>query len=345
MSDLNTMYNNGMGSLASYYMGQQQGDEQQKRALDLRAKELKNQFDAQANPLELRQKQATLDQMAAQLPGLQGQSASMVAKGVEDTSMLSSKMAAGLAKHMSQLGEEGITQMKQEGERAMQAAQVLQKYPPHMHKQIFTQLSQQYGGNPNGPVAKAILSIPDDQFLEGVKAMGEGMALATSQFTQTRTLKRDENESQERINARNNEAKVEAARLAAEARAKAEKLRAEARQTGLTPEKQLTSLLMIPEPDRTPADWDAIGSLQKLIYTKATLGSNSTTAEVLGSETPTDRAARLAQPNRPAAPPQAATPSGQDFKALAVQAWGAHEPDKYEYGINPATGRPARRPK
>jgi hypothetical protein len=68
---------------------------------------------------------------------------------------------------------------------------------------------------------------------------------------------------------------------------------------------------------------------------------------------PTTAGPQIAPPGtptpQPAAPqaPNAATAPVADPKVMnaAKQAFGSYEPDKYEYGINPATGKFARRPK
>lgn len=58
------------------------------------------------------------------------------------------------------------------------------------------------------------------------------------------------------------------------------------------------------------------------------------------------RAAPAASAPAAAAPAAAAnTPVPSAMKTQATTAFGAYEPDKYEYGINPATGKFARRPK
>lgn len=343
MSNINSLYNNGAGSLASFFTGQEQSASRQKQEQAMQYERQKMQQEAALHPLDVRQKQATLDQMAAQLPGLQGQSASMVAKGVEDTSGLAQKLALNLEKISGQIGEEGMKKLKQEGERALQAAAAMANLPPHTHKQVFQQFSQQFGGDPNSPMSKAILAMPDAEFAKGLKALGEGMALASSKFIQDTSLKKQENDSQEKINKQNNDARLEAERIKAEARAKAEGIRAASRQQGLSFEKQLNLLTAIPETERTPDDWNRMTELKTMMYTKSSLSGNATTPEILGQETPTDRAKRLAQPeNRPATPAPNAV-AGDDPKAFAKANGLPYDESKYHYKM--VNGQLLKKPK
>lgn len=338
MSDLNTMYNNGMGSLASLHMGQTQAADREKQALAMQFEQQKMQQAAALHPLEMQQKQATLAQMHAQLPGQVGMSQSLAAKGEVDVATKSGMIAQRFVEMAGKIGDEGMKNLGRDGERALQAAAVLERLPPAMHKQAYAQFVQQYGGDINSPMVKGLLSAPDGEFLSTLQAMGTGMAQATQKFVQDSAHKKAENDSQERMNKLNNDTRIEQERIKAEARANAERLRAAARQQGLSFEKQLTALSAIPETERTPEDWNRMTELKTMMYTKSSLGGNATTPEILGQETPTDRAKRLAQPeNRPA--PQAAAGNGQNFEAMANNSWGSYEPSKYNYRVNPETGR------
>lgn len=329
MSDLNTMFNNGMGSLASYTMGQQQAADRQKQDLAMQVQQQKMQFDAEAHPFDMQRKQADLAQMAAQLPGIQGQAQSLAAKGAVDHASMGAKLAETLSGAADKLGEDGMKSLKREGEVLLQASEIMKRYPPAMHKQVLQAFAGKYG-NPNSPLVQAMLAAPDNELLPGIVEMGKGLAMASTKFVQERQLKKDENDSQERINAANNKRAEEVARMAAEARARAEQLRAQARQTGLTPERQIAALEMIPETERTPDDWNALTRLKELVYNKAAMGANAVPAAVLDQESPTERATRLAQPQGRPAPQAAAT---SDVAAMAQKQGLSYEPEKYHYAV------------
>ncbi len=184
---------------------------------------------------------------------------------------------------------------------------------------------------------KQLRNLPPDQFLQGITAIGTAMATSTEKFQQDQVLRDRENESQERINKRNNDTKEEAARIAAEARVQSANARSQATLKALaSPDKQIAYLEMIPEQDRTPAEQNALFKLKEYMLSKAAAGANATTPTVLGQNTPmqnaSEAAAKMSPPvtttQAPVAKPVA---SPQDFAAIAKQQGLSYEPDKYEY--------------
>lgn len=347
MSDLSTMYQNGMGNIASLYAGQNQSNARRKSDMDNRAAELKYQFDRQSQPLELRQKQATLDQMAAQLPGIQGQSASAVSKGVEDTSLLANKLALKLSEMSTQVGDEGMKRMGQEGERALKAAEIIKSYPPHMHKDIFMKVSQQYGGDPNSPMTKGILAMPDAEFATGLQAMGEGMALASQKFVQESTHKKNENDSQERTNTADNTRAIEVARIQAESRIKAAEQKTELAMSKMSTDQKIAFLTSIPPGERTEAETTQLNELSNQRLAERTAGNPSVAPTVMGQPTNQATARDTADALFPRTPQaQAPAPAGApSLVDLAKQQGVRYDPSKYNYRINPATGRIQEAPK
>ncbi len=342
MANLTNLFNSGAGATGSFFTGQEHVMDQEKAAATLQELMMKNEQTAAMNPLDLEAKRQSIAQSKAMLPGVEGQAKSLAAQGTFDQETLQSRLATKFSEVATQLGKDGVARLEQDGDRIRQFSAIASKYPPAAHKQIFEAVMQKTGGDPDGALIKQFSALPDDQFLPALSAVGNAMATAGSKFVQERTLKKDENDSQERVNKLNNDTKTETARIAAEARIAAANARSSAMMKSLaTPDKQIAYLEMIPEADRTPAEQNALFKLKEYMLTKAAAGANATTPAVLGQASPMQNASEAAKAMTPpvVAQPQTQAPAakpvaGGDFAALAKQQGLSYEPEKYHYRVN-----------
>jgi hypothetical protein len=301
MSDLNGLFSNGAGATGSYFAGQNHASSlAQQQALTQGQLQLNEQRAAQA-PLELQMKQAELAQSQAQLPGIVGQSKSLGAQGQYDEATVQPRITEKFSELAIKMGEDGVKRMEQDGDRMLKAASLLSKYPAAAHKQVLTKFIEQYGGGPDSPMLQAIQQVPDNQVLATLQAMGTGMATASSKFLRERTLKKDENDSQERINAANNGAKVQSAEISAQARVEAAEKKAQIMELSLSVEKRIGALIQ--KPNRTPEETEQLQKLQAYALSLKAAAAQQTTATVLGQQTPMDAAAGQAERLTPTAPP------------------------------------------
>lgn len=257
--------------------------------------------------------------------------------------MLATKLASKLSAASAQMGQDGMTKMAQDAERFGQAAQIVKGLPVGAHKQAIAAITQKYGGDPNSPMVKGLLELPDDKVAPALEVLAKGFALSSKKFIQEKELKDSENASQERVNKANNDRALEVARIGAESR----KAAAAARQAAVKHMNIDQSIAMyeaIPESERTDEDRQTLQNLKAYALTKAAAGANGVPAAVMGMPTPTQNAQTAAQQLTPTTAPQ--TPPATSSLGDAVKASGwAYEPTKYEYRVNPTTGKVERRAK
>lgn len=339
MTNLSNLFNNGAGAVGSLFTGQQHAVSQQQQQATLAQMLQQNQIEAQMAPVNQQLKEAQLAGVQAQLPGMEAQSRTLVRKDEMDEESKRAQMQDVFLKYASAQGEEGIKSMEREGDVLRGAAAVVSKYPVAAQKQAFSQFAQKYG-TVDSPMVKAMMEVEDSQFLKGLQEMGMGMMTASRKAAQERLLRQEENKSQERINKANNDAKIESAEIAARAREAAAKSRL-TQASQLSPDKAITMLEMIPEEDRTPAEWRALQKLKEYQYTKGAVRANAVTPGVMGMDSPIEAAKKAAQDERPQAPE--AAPSGGDIES-ALKAQGMqYEPSKYHYRMH--NGKVQRAPK
>lgn len=290
MSNLELMFNNGMKSLGSINLGRQMQADKQKEAEDLRTKQLANENSATMNPLNAQFRQGEIAQQAATLPGIQGQSQSLGAKGQEDAALVTQKIAAGFSKFSTQIGEDGMKKMGTEGARASQIAQTLSQYPPALHKEVLAKAVQAYGGDPKSPVYAGLLQAPDDQVQKGLEILGKGMSLASGEYMQKAALAGQNDASQERIGAGNNQASIRVAEINAEAKKAAAQSRASVMKHMNTDQKIAALSDLRASGEASQGELDQLEMLMKQKVLERSASASGVAPTVLGQATPTENA-------------------------------------------------------
>lgn len=351
---LNTMFQNGMPSMAAMQLGRQMPVDNQMMKEKLLEQQLQNQRTQVMNPLDAMMKQQqieqtkqTIEQMKAQLPGIEGQSKSLSAQGDYDTQTLSSKIASQLSKVTTQMGEDGVKRMGQEGTRILQVSQALDQYPPALHKEVLAKTLSAYGGDPKSPMIQGIMQMPDAQVKASLEAMGKGMAMASADYMRESALHDKDNASREKVADLHAAGQIYSAQLGAdsrksvaetqaEARMKAAEARAKAAMSQLSPDKQI--VLLENEKRNGTLDADGEAELQRLkahVYTTRAAGANALPAQMVGEKTPIQNAQAAAG----MAQPQASIGAEPDLSKYMQEHGMPYEPDKYMYKLDPATGK------
>lgn len=327
--DLGTMYQNGMGSLASSMAGRQIYDAQAMNAEDLRTKQMANDQSAVMNPLNAQFRQGEIARQGAELPGVQGQSASLKAKGDEDTQLLSAKVAEKLSTLATQVGNNGMVQMGQDAEKLSHAASIIGKYPSYLQKEMFIKAVKQYGGNVNSPMFQVLMQAPEAGFHTAATTLAQGMTIASQKYQQERALAAQTNTSHEGIAAGNNRTAIRVAEIHAASREAAAKARASMIKH-MTSDQQLTALTAVPVDERTPEEQARILELSNQRIAEHTASANAVPATVLKVDTPQAAGQKTAAAIHGA--PKAAT---TDFESMAKQQNLPYDPSKFKYRIGP----------
>lgn len=307
--DLATLFKNGMGSMAALQAGQMQGQASQAAELEQMYARQKMQQEAMMHPLNMQMKQGQIAQQQAELPGVVGQSQSHAVKGQLDQATAQTKLAEILSAGVTKLGEDGVKQMAMEGERLGQAAQLMLKAPPMMHKQILESYISKFGGDPNSPTIKHLLSLPDGQIAAAADTLSKSMALATGKQRQASALQAEDNSVKERIAKGHDQTQIKVAQIQAEAR----KQIAAERQNAvrhMNMDQAITYLSGIPEDQRTPAEQAQLVQLSKQRLAERTASANAVPAQVMNMETPQARAQGTAEQIHGAQPQASGVPTG-----------------------------------
>lgn len=309
--DLNTMFQNGMGPYAALQAGRQVVADRQMGDANLRAKQLENEQTAAMNPLNQQFRQGQIAQQGAELPGIQGQSASLASQGQVDTATTSAKVAQRLSSLSNQVGVDGMEKMGREGAMALQASQALAQYPPALHKEVLPKLLAQYGMDPNSPMVAGILKMPDEMVQKSLSTLGSGMALASKDYLQKSALQTDDNKSKERIADTHAAATIYSAKIMAASREAAANARA-----GAMKHMSVDQAIAMLETtaDRSPEEDQQLVALKKQQLQARAAGAQAVAPTMLGQDTPLQAAAKAAgePPASQAAPPaQSPTPHGK----------------------------------
>lgn len=336
--DLATMYNHGMGASASYMGGQMFSADQAQQAEKLKAMQLENAQSSAMNPLNAQFRQGQVAQQAAELPGVQGQSQSLGAKGSEDQQVLTAKVAERLSGMSTQIGANGMQQMGQDGEKLSVVAQAVKTLPPALQKDAFVRGVQQYGGNVNSPMFQSLMQAPDEQFQVAADTLGKGMALAGQKYTQESTTHAATAASNERIHAANNAATVEAAKVAAQSRVQAAESRSKAAMNHMNVDQKIAYLGSIPADERTPAEQASLVEFKTQRLQERAAGAPAVAPTMLDQKTPLQAAADAARGNTPA------PNNGPDFASIAKKQGQVYDPDHYIYKVD-NSGTLLRKPK
>src|SRR5215213_932100 len=187
--DLQTMFNNNMGSLASIQIGTQQAEEQQKAAAAaqmqeqlLQEQQLKNQQAQKMNPLDLMFKQGSIDQQKAQLPGFQAQARSLQSQAAVDEGTQASKIAAAISENQDKIGVNGMKEIQRGAAIARQSAALLRTVPPPARQAALSEILQQQGSNPGTTFMKAFVTMDPSRMPDMIDQVGQGMAMASDNY-------------------------------------------------------------------------------------------------------------------------------------------------------------------
>lgn len=312
MSDLNMMYQNGMGSLASMMGGQQMANEQQMAAQKLRELTLQNDQTAVMNPLNAQFKQGQVAQQGAELPGVIGHSQSLGAQGQEDVATGTQRVAAKMSALSTSIGNDGMVKMGQDGEKLSHVAQIIKQLPPMMQKPAFAKAVQQYGGDMNSPMFQALMQTPDDQFQKAAESMGNGMALAGQKYKQEYVAEGAKQASHEKIATGNNETQIKVADIQAAGRVAAAKARADMLKH-MNMDQKFTALSdVVAKGEATPEEKAQLEMISAQRISERTGSASAVAATVLNHPTPQQTALETAK-----------TIAGNKGKAPAAQAASA----------------------
>lgn len=330
--DLGTMYQNGMGASASLLGGQMASSAQAQEAEKLKAMQLENAQSAVMNPLNAQFQQGRIAQQGAELPGIQGRSASAVAQGSEDMQTMTAKVAAKISAMSTQIGNDGMVQMGQDGEKLSHAAAIIANYPPHLQKPMFMKAVQQYGANTNSPMFQAVMQAPDDQFQTAVASLGKGMALAGQKYQQATATADAHSSSQEKIAKGHDDASRYSADKAAESRLGVAQAKAKAMVSTLGVDKAIAHYEMIPPSVRTDEENQILVSLKTQQLQARAAGANAVAPTVLNQKTPLELAKEAAEGGQK----KADTGHGDlDIAKLAAAQKLPYDPSKFIYRIGP----------
>ncbi len=330
--DLNTMYNNGMSGLASFYGGGREALASQQDQADLQAKRLANQQSAVMNPLNAQFKQGEISAQAASLPGLAGISQSQVAKGQVDTDTAASQIAEKISANSTNISSNDVTQMHNISEKlgmVTQAVEAAGIQDPQAQAAALTK-GINASGIPQGadnPLLAPILQNNPTGALDSFKAMQKGMAMASAKFMQETALEDQKGKVQTAIHAANNQtsrdvekaraaagiqeagihagATVQAANIHAQTMKEMANSRSQTLMSKMSSDQRIAYLSSIPSSDRTEAEQEALIQLSKQRLAERAAGAPSVPAQMTGMQTPMQTATQSSPFQQQGGAPQA----------------------------------------
>ncbi len=300
---------------------------------------------------EAQTKQDILQQQApdlAQQPGLenlfkkaqtgyeQGMGMQSQAKGLVDMAAAPSGAEAQIAGNQLKLTTDQAQKLTTVGQMAGQIAGIMDGVPAPARPAMMQQIMAQYHLNPEtlGPLASG-----DPDMLRNVS---QKMIQASSGFQQTMAEKELENQGRENVANITSAGRVQSAETMANARIQAAEIQRQARQQALNFEQLAAQRYAAGDLKGAEQLRQAAASVRQL--------AAQTTQTLVGVQ-PQFGGFDQGQPSPQGGPQQAPALANQPTQPLqgnavqsaAVSAFGKYEPDKYEYGINPATGNFGRR--
>ncbi len=321
--DLQTMFNNGLGSFASIQAGQQAAEEQQKQAQAaemqkqlLQEQVLKNQQTQAMNPLDQMFRQGQVNQQQAQLPGLQAQSDMLGSQARVQQGTEASQIAQGLSKASTQIGEDGMKRMKDDATKAIQAAALLDTIPVMQRPAAFQSTMEKYGADPNSSFVKSFTNVPPDQLPTQLRNMGQGMALASEKYIQDKAQQDSVNKTHLEAARIGAGATLGAAKIAADSRMEVARQAASARQQMAankpkSTDQAIAALSAIPESERSQDEWNQLQLLSKQRIAERSAAINPMAAQMTGQpnamataqgQSPVQVPQQQSAPQAPAAP-------------------------------------------
>lgn len=326
LPDLQTMFNNGMGSLGAIQAGGMQADaeqqsqyQQQMQAAQLQQLQQSNQQAQVMNPLQAQQAQGQIDAQNAQLPGLQGISQQQQTQGQIAQATAPQQIAEQLSALSTKIGANGMEQMGQDAQKAVQAAQMLGNVPDMNKPAALKAILDQYGIKPDNPMIAPILNGDPTKIVSALTTMGQGMALASQKYQQDsalesqRTKSASDIESQRAISDQkvagiHASAAIQAAQIGADSRQRAAeaaaKVRSQIANTKMSTDQKLAALTSIPDDQKSQDDFHQIDQLQKQRLAERAAGANPLAAQVMGLPSAQQIAQQGIQPQGQPAPVQ-----------------------------------------
>lgn len=358
--DLQTLFQNGMGPMAAINAGAQSSYADQDNAQALQAQQQQMQQQAAQSALEQQFKQGQITQQSAELPGIQGQAQSQAAKGQVDQQTAASNIAARISANANQIGADGMAEMGQVAQKATMVAQALTQVPDMGKVQAFTNILQKYGVDPENPMVKPILEggkTNPSGIVPALQAMGQGMALASSDYQQRSALQAQSASSSSNLedqraasslaveNARagsNEKIAAAAAQAKVQAAQAAGQVRMSVASSKMSTDQKLAALTSIPDSEKTADDQRQINELRQQRISENQARVNPVPGQVMGMPPP------VQAPYGSGVAPQGASQQGAPATVDAAsvsKAFGAYEPNKYIYRINPDNGMLQRAPR
>ena len=307
-SDLNTLFQNGMGSWAAAQAGQQTGMEQQLQALKMQQLQEEMAQQKQLNPLAVMYEQEKLKQAQAMTPGLQADSSLKQVNADTAQQTQASNIATMLSKNSAQIGEDGMKQMGQEAQKFISAAAILEQVPSIQRPAALTQIAAKYGVSEDSPFLKQFQQTDPAKLPDALRNMGQGMALASEDYIKNSALQKSKQTfeaGQNDLDRRNRlatagvgaNATIEAAKIGAASReniaAKNAQARSLAANNKLTIDQRISALEVIPDSEKTDDDRRALAELKTQQLKAHAAGANAVPAQVLGMQSPQDIAAGI----------------------------------------------------
>lgn len=342
--DLQTLFNNGMGSFAAIQAGTQQGEEQQKAAAAaqmqqqlLQEQQLKNQQTQAMNPLDLMFRQGQVDTQKAQLGGVQANSDLARTNADTASATQASAIASAISKSATQIGEDGMKRMKDDASKAVQVAALLDGVPPMQRGAAFQSAMEKYGANVESPFIQSFTKVPPEKLPDQLRAMGQGMAMASEDYIKNAAIAKSKQTfeaaegDKDRANrlsiaGGNNATTLEAARIGATSRenvagtaAQARKFMAQNKPKSM--DQLIAGLTAIPESERTEDEKRSLQEAQTQRLKERAAGANPLAAQMIpGMQSPQQIAAQGGQiapqpgaqaPTAPAGMKQVGTSGGR----------------------------------
>lgn len=272
--DLNTLFQNGMGSFASVQAGSQLAQDEQAQAQKaemqkqlMQEQVLKNQQTAAMNPLDQMFRQGQVQQQQAQLPGIQAQSDMAGSQARVQQGQEASQIAATIAKNQDQIGEYGMKEMKRAGEIARQSAAILRTVPVMQRPAALQEIIQQYGANGNSRFMQSFLKMDPNKMPDMIDQTGQGMAMASDNYITEIAKQKSVNETHIQTAKIGAGATLGAAQISANSRLEAAKAAGEARMkvasAKMSTDQKLATLTSIPSDQMTQDDIRQINELRE----------------------------------------------------------------------------------
>lgn len=307
---LSSQFTIGGGLADAYNLGQQRDLDQDKERQLIQQYQLQNQQSQIMNPLLAQHQQGLNDTLQAQLPGVQGNSASLNAKGQVDSAGVEGNIAEHRYKVLTNLDADQLTQLKSMGEKFSQAGAYLASIPstttPAGNTRILAaqQIAQQYGMQSDSPQFQSLMATDPEKLPAVLQNLGKQMTMSSGDFLQKRAMEQDRTQALMDNAKTAADSREEVARInhANDLKKYSSKLQISLAQ--LSPEKRLGYLQSI-KPDGSDPDQYAIWQDQMTDMAKTVNFANQSKAAslnpalVAGADIPTNASNLQTYTNQP----------------------------------------------